>query len=75
MFVDESRTKSIYREITGKHLKWDAERINETALITLRLLSLMFNVEQPPIYNVSPDSALDVFPQIDFNTFKDLIVR
>ena len=71
----QSRTKSIYRESTGKWLRWDAERINETALITLRMLSLMFNVEQPPIYNVSPDSALDVFPQIDFNTFKDLIVR
>ena len=39
----------------------------------LRHAALLFELPQPPIYNVCPDSAVTVFPRITFDQFRRLV--
>jgi hypothetical protein len=61
------------RQYTMTSLWWDSMLFNETAAVTLRQTALLFNLPQPPIYNVCVDSALDPFPRISFDRFKEIV--
>jgi hypothetical protein len=61
------------RDFTRAWLLWDSVLFNEMAPRVLRHAALLFDLPQPPIYNVCPDSALTVFPRITFDRFRRLV--
>jgi hypothetical protein len=61
------------RDFTRAWLLWDSVMFNEVAPHVLRHAALLFDLPQPPIYNVCPDSALTVFPRITFDQFRRLV--
>jgi hypothetical protein len=61
------------RDFTRAWLLWDSMLFNELAPRVLRHAALLFDLPQPPIYNVCPDSALTVFPRITFDRFRRLV--
>jgi hypothetical protein len=61
------------RDFTRAWLLWDSVLFNELAPHVLRHAALLFDLPQPPIYNVCPDSALTVFPRITFDRFRRLV--
>jgi hypothetical protein len=54
-------------------LRWDTTRFNETAAVVIRHVTLLFDLPRPPIYNVCFDSALDPFPRITFERFREIV--
>jgi len=73
VFSDSEYTA--WRNHDANWLRWDAIRVNETSMVTLHMLSLIYGVDLPPIYNVCPNSALEAFPKIDVQKFKELISK
>lgn len=67
------RSKPEFRDFTSNWLLWDSTLFNELAPHVLRHAALLFDLPQPPIYNVCPDSALTVFPRITFDRFRRLV--
>jgi hypothetical protein len=63
------------RDLTRAWLLWDSTLFNELAPHVLRHAALLFDLPQPPIYNVCPDSALTVFPRITFDQFRRLVTE
>jgi hypothetical protein len=61
------------RDFTRAWLLWDSTMFNETGPHVLRHASLLFDLPQPPIYNVCPDSAVTAFPRITFDQFRRLV--
>lgn len=61
------------RRLTKSWLWWDSLHFNEFAPVVLRHLALLFDLPQPPIYNVCVDSALDPFPRITFDRFHEIL--
>lgn len=60
------------RRLQKPFLWWDTLRFNESGPVVVRQVALLFNVPIPPIYNVCPDSALDPFPRISFERFRQI---
>jgi Tfp pilus assembly protein PilF len=69
----DRRREPDVRELTRTTLLWDSWLFNELAPGVLRHASLLFDLPQPPIYNVCPDSAVTVFPRITFDRFRQLV--
>jgi hypothetical protein len=67
------RAKPAVRELTRSWLWRDTMLFNDIAPHVLRHGALLFDLPQPPIYNVCADSALDVFPRITFKRFRKLV--
>jgi hypothetical protein len=63
------------RDLTRAWLLWDSTLFNEMAPRVLRHAALLFDLPQPPIYNVCPDSAVTVFPRITFDRFRRLVAE
>ena len=61
------------RDFTRAWLLWDSVLFNELGPRVLRHAALLFDLPQPPIYNVCPDSAVTVFPRITFDRFRQLV--
>lgn len=71
----QDRSDPILRQHVRDWVRWDAIQVNEVSVVTLRMLSLMFNIELPMIFNVCPDSALEGFPKIDVNKFAEIVAQ
>ena len=69
----ERRAEPEVRDFTRAWLLWDSTLFNELAPRVLRHAALLFDLPQPPIYNVCPDSAVTVFPRITFDRFRRLV--
>lgn len=69
------RDKPEMRDFTRAWLLWDSRMFNETAPHVLRHAALLFDLPQPPVYNVCSDSALTVFPRITFDRFRRLVAE
>jgi tetratricopeptide (TPR) repeat protein len=67
------RREADVRDQVRAYLWWDTRLFNENAPVSLRHVSLLFDIPLPPIYNVCPDSALEPFPRISIAEFQKLI--
>ncbi len=67
------RSEDDTRSYTKATLWWDSLRFNEFAPIVLRHVALLFNLPQPPIFNVNVDSALEPFPRVTFDRFREIV--
>jgi len=63
------------RRYTQTSLWWDSLLFNEMAPSVLRYVALLFDLPQPPIYNVCVDSAVTSFPRITFERFREIVSR
>jgi hypothetical protein len=71
--LQDRRAAPEFRDFTRNWLLWDSTLFNELAPHVLRHAALLFDLPQPPIYNVCPDSAVTVFPRITFDRFRRLV--
>lgn len=55
------------RTAIGASLASEAKTFNHVAELNLMATETVFRFSRPPIYNVSPDSAIDLFPRISYD--------
>ena len=60
--IDESA-----RDAIAASLASEAKTFNHVAEVNLMATETVFRISRPPIYNVSPDSAIDLFPCISYD--------
>jgi len=63
------------RDAIAASLAGDAKTFNHIAEMNLLATEAVFRIARPPIYNVSPDSAIDLFPRISYDEALDILAN